>query len=134
MPARHASAGAPGRDRACRNSAGTPGGPRNARPRSTAPTVRLSGPRDRAEYPGVFMAFIAAKRRNKSNPWFKRGTLTTSRFSPDAMHYKSSRYDLHLRDYEGIVEWINAYRSLPTGKLHIENNRLILPDSLKQRS
>jgi hypothetical protein len=28
--------------------------------------------------PGLSVAAIAAKRRNKSNPWFKRGTLFQS--------------------------------------------------------
>lgn len=34
---------------------------------------------------------------------------TTSHFTRGAHEYKSSKYDLALRDYEGIVEWIEAY-------------------------
>lgn len=55
---------------------------------------------------------------------------TTSHFTEDALQYKSSRYNLHLRDFSGIVEWINAYRPSPSGKLHITNNRLVLSESL----
>ena len=36
--------------------------------------------------------------------------------------YKASRYDLELRDYEGILEWINEYRPNPDGKLYIKDN------------
>jgi uncharacterized protein YjbI with pentapeptide repeats len=55
---------------------------------------------------------------------------TTSQFTKDALQYKSSRYNLHLRDFSGIVEWINAYRPSPIGKLHITNNRLVLSGGL----
>ena len=34
---------------------------------------------------------------------------------------------IELRDYEGILEWINEYRSNPDGKLYIKDNRLTLP-------
>lgn len=52
---------------------------------------------------------------------------TTSSFSADVYAYKSSRYDLELRDFIGIVEWINDYRPHPGGKLYLHNNRLIVP-------
>ncbi len=52
---------------------------------------------------------------------------TTSHFSRDLQAYKTSRYDLELRDYEGIVEWINEYRPNPNGRLYIKDNRLIVP-------
>lgn len=52
---------------------------------------------------------------------------TTSYFSRDAQKYKASRYDLELRDYEGVIEWLNAYHPNPKGRLHIKDNRLILP-------
>ena len=52
---------------------------------------------------------------------------TTSHFTRGAMDYKASRYDLQLRDYQGILEWINEYRPNPEGKLYIKDNRLILP-------
>ncbi len=52
---------------------------------------------------------------------------TTSDFSNGAGDYKASRYDLELKDFEGVLEWINTYRPNPDGKLHIKNNRLIVP-------
>lgn len=52
---------------------------------------------------------------------------TTSYFSRDAHAYKASRYDLKLKDYGNILEWISQYRPNPDGKLYIKNNRLIIP-------
>lgn len=49
---------------------------------------------------------------------------TTSRFTKGVQDFKASRYDFELRDYEGILEWINSYRPNPEGKLYIENNNL----------
>ena len=52
---------------------------------------------------------------------------TTSHFTKGVHDYKASRYDLELRDYEGILEWINEYRPNPEGKLYIKDHQLILP-------
>lgn len=52
---------------------------------------------------------------------------TTSQFTKGVKDYKSSRYDLELKDYEGILEWINEYRPNPNGKLYIRDNKLSLP-------
>ena len=41
--------------------------------------------------------------------------------------YKASRYDLELKDYEGILEWLNEYRPNPNGRLYVKDNRLVLP-------
>ena len=49
---------------------------------------------------------------------------TTSSFTAGVRAFKSSRYDFELRDYEGILEWINTYRPHPKGKLYIQNNRV----------
>ncbi len=40
---------------------------------------------------------------------------------------RGKRYDLELRDFEGIVDWLNTYRPHPDGKLYIQDRRLILP-------
>ena len=32
-----------------------------------------------------------------------------------------------LRDYEGILDWINEYKPNPDGKLYIRENKLVLP-------
>ena len=42
---------------------------------------------------------------------------TTSFFTQDVYKFKSSTYDLTLKDYDGIIEWINAYRPPQTGGL-----------------
>lgn len=49
---------------------------------------------------------------------------TTSHFTKGVKDFKSSRYDFELKDYEAILEWINAYRPNPNGKLYIKDNRL----------
>lgn len=52
---------------------------------------------------------------------------TTSHFTRGVHQYKASRYDLELRDYEGVLEWINDYKPNPNGRLYIRDNRLVLP-------
>lgn len=37
---------------------------------------------------------------------------TTSFFSNDAINYKAERYDLALRDFIGVMEWINQYKAV----------------------
>lgn len=54
---------------------------------------------------------------------------TTSFFTKGAKDIKASRYDVELKDYTAILEWINQYRPNPNGKLYIKDNRLILPDN-----
>lgn len=50
---------------------------------------------------------------------------TTSYFTAGAKAFKASRYDLALRDYEGILDWLNTYRPSPNGKLYLKDNRLV---------
>ena len=52
---------------------------------------------------------------------------TTSHFTRGVRDFKASRYDFSLRDYEGVLEWINAYRPNPGGRLYLKDNRLIVP-------
>lgn len=52
---------------------------------------------------------------------------TTSYFTKDVEKYAASTYDLALRDYCGILEWINEYRPNPNGRLYINNSTLIVP-------
>lgn len=42
---------------------------------------------------------------------------TTSFFTSGAKKFKASRYDLHLRDYNGIVEWLNSFPQGRNGTL-----------------
>lgn len=53
---------------------------------------------------------------------------TTSYFTKGAYDFKASRYDIELKDYEAILEWINQYHPNPNGKLYIKNNQLIIPN------
>jgi restriction endonuclease Mrr len=54
---------------------------------------------------------------------------TTSHFTHGVEAFKNSRYDLALKDYEGILQWINEYTPHPNGKLYIRDNRLVIPQS-----
>ena len=42
-----------------------------------------------------------------------------------AKDYKASRYDLGLRDFEDILDWINEYKPNPNGKLYLRDNKLV---------
>lgn len=53
---------------------------------------------------------------------------TTSYFTKGAKAFKASRYDIELKDYRDILEWINQYRPNPNGKLYIKDNKLVLPN------
>lgn len=55
---------------------------------------------------------------------------TTSYFTKGAHDFKASRYDIELKDYEAILEWINQYHPNPNGKLYIKNKQIIIPDYL----
>jgi len=46
---------------------------------------------------------------------------TTSHFSSDVIKYKASRYDLELKDYNGLIEWINQYKPKEDGTLYYTN-------------
>jgi len=52
---------------------------------------------------------------------------TSSYFSPEVYKYQSSKFDLDLRDYSKVIDWINDYKPNPNGKLYIKQNRLICP-------
>ncbi|MEO1365902.1 MAG: restriction endonuclease, partial [Acidobacteriota bacterium] len=53
---------------------------------------------------------------------------TTSHFTAGAKAFKASRYDLALKDYEGILDWLNTYRPNPNGRLYIDTGgKLVVP-------
>ncbi|MHC4394219.1 MAG: pentapeptide repeat-containing protein [Planctomycetota bacterium] len=52
---------------------------------------------------------------------------TTSYFTKGAKDLKASRYDIELKDYKAILEWINEYRPNPNGELYIKDNKLVVP-------
>ncbi|MFC1633967.1 pentapeptide repeat-containing protein [Planctomycetota bacterium] len=55
---------------------------------------------------------------------------TTSFFTRGVQDFKASCYDLELRDYQDVVEWINEYRPHPDGKLYFKDNQLKLPGDI----
>lgn len=54
---------------------------------------------------------------------------TTSHFTRGVHDYKAKRYDLALRDFEGIVDWIRAYKKNPNGRLYMKDSELISPNN-----
>ncbi|MDD2466191.1 MAG: restriction endonuclease [Desulfobulbus sp.] len=54
---------------------------------------------------------------------------TTSFFTKGVDEFKSSRYDMELKDYEGLVEWINEYKPNPNGRLYVKDDKIVLPKS-----
>ena len=52
---------------------------------------------------------------------------TTSYFTKGAREFKASRYDLELKNFEAVVQWVNEYRPNPNGKLYLRENRLVVP-------
>jgi HJR/Mrr/RecB family endonuclease len=56
---------------------------------------------------------------------------TTSYFTRGVHEFKSSRYDLELRDYDGILKWLSEYKPSSDGKLYLSGNRLVLPNNPK---
>lgn len=56
---------------------------------------------------------------------------TTSSFTEGARRFKASRYNLELRDYNGVMEWLQSYSRNPNGTLYIasesaESDNIIL--------
>ena len=52
---------------------------------------------------------------------------TTSDFTKRVKDFKTSRYNLDLRNYESILDWVNTYKPNPNGKLYIKDNKLVMP-------
>lgn len=44
---------------------------------------------------------------------------TTSFFTRPAKKFKSSRYDLHFKDYNGVLEWLEQYKPNPYGTINL---------------
>ena len=53
---------------------------------------------------------------------------TTSNFAKRMSDFKASRYDLFIKDYKGILKWINKYYPHPDGKFYIKDNQLTFPE------
>ena len=50
--------------------------------------------------------------------------VTTSFFEEGVEKFAARRWDFQLRDFHGLVEWLNAYRPPREGKLHMEGRTL----------
>jgi HJR/Mrr/RecB family endonuclease len=58
---------------------------------------------------------------------------TTSSFTKGAKEFAGSTYDLSLKDYNDILDWVNAYRPNPDGRLYIRDRSLIVPTKPAKR-
>jgi len=54
--------------------------------------------------------------------------VTTSSFTKGVRDYKASRYNMELRDYHGVLDWINTYRPNPKGSILVKNKKLVMPN------
>jgi restriction system protein len=52
--------------------------------------------------------------------------VTTSSFEEGVVKFAAERWDFELKDFVGLVEWLNAYRPARDGKLHMDGRRLRL--------
>lgn len=52
---------------------------------------------------------------------------TTSHFTKGVQDFKLSRYDLDLKDYRDIVDWVQGYAPLSDGRMYYRKGGLILP-------
>jgi|SRR5271157_3949908 len=52
--------------------------------------------------------------------------VTTSFFEEGVLKFAARRWDFELRDFLGLVEWLNGYRPAREGKLHMDGRRLKL--------
>ena len=53
--------------------------------------------------------------------------VTSSSFTKGVFDFQASRYDIELRDYRDVIEWLNQYRPNPNGKLYLNPKRLVIP-------
>lgn len=59
---------------------------------------------------------------------------TTSCFTEGVKDFSASRYDFELRDFEGILEWINEYRPNPNGRLYIKDQDIAITRSSRSKT
>ncbi len=56
--------------------------------------------------------------------------VTTSFFEAGVPKFAAKGWDFELRDFFGLVEWLNAYRPSRDGKLHMDGKRLKIKKDL----
>jgi len=54
--------------------------------------------------------------------------VTTSSFQEGVEKFSLRQWDFQLRDFEGLVEWLNRYRPKADGRLYMSDRRLVLGD------
>jgi hypothetical protein len=59
--------------------------------------------------------------------------VTTSYFEKGVLKLAGRQWDFQLRDYEGLVKWLNSYHPRVDGQLHMDHSRL-MPESDRQES
>ncbi len=52
---------------------------------------------------------------------------TTSDFTRGAKEFKASAYNMDLRNYSAVLDWINEYKPRSEGKFYIKEDRLVVP-------
>lgn len=55
--------------------------------------------------------------------------VTTSTFQDGVQKFALRRWDFHLRDFTGLVEWLNRYRPRPDGRLYMQDRKLVLRET-----
>jgi HJR/Mrr/RecB family endonuclease len=51
--------------------------------------------------------------------------VTTSSFQRGVEQFSVRRWDFQLKDFKGLVEWLNRYRPKPDGRLHMDDSKRI---------
>lgn len=57
--------------------------------------------------------------------------VTTSRFQSGVEQFAIRHWDFQTKDFDGLVEWLNRYRPMAGGRLHMEERRLVIDDYKK---
>lgn len=52
--------------------------------------------------------------------------VTSSSFTRGAREFTAQGYDLALRDFEVVIDWINSYRPHPGGRLYLKDKQLMI--------
>jgi restriction endonuclease Mrr len=80
-----------------------------------------------AEHKKVGVEIARALYGAKVDEQFSNALLvTTSFFESGVEKFRAKRWDFELRDFAGLVEWLNRYRPMADGKLHMVGRRLTI--------
>ena len=52
--------------------------------------------------------------------------VTSSSFTRGAREFTAQGYDLALRDFKIVIDWINSYRPHPEGRLYLNDKQLMI--------